>query len=304
MIKCFKIIGFMFLIGQLTAQQDAMYTHYSFNTLAVNPAYAGSRDVTTITGLHRSQWVGFEGAPVTQTLTLHSPVFRENIGVGLSIINDNIGPINVFSIYGDLAFRFNVTKQTRISLGVKGGGSLLQGRLSEVNLKSSDFKFGNYQSNFLPNFGSGIYVDNRNWYVGISAPKLLENIFENNLVSSLDGEDRHYYLIGGFITKLSRTVKFRPTFFLKAAESAPLEGDLTAMFVIQEKLELGAMIRTGDGFGALIGYNFTPQMRAGYSFDWSIVNLTGVHNAGSHEIMLRYDIIPLEKKNIHSPRYF
>ena len=289
---------------QMVAQQDAMYTHYSFNTLAVNPGYAGSRDVTTVTGLHRSQWVGFDGAPVTQTLTLHSPVYRENIGLGLSLINDNIGPINVFSIYADLAFRFNVTSKTRISLGVKGGGSLLQGRLSEVNLQSADFKFANLQSNFLPNFGTGIYVDNRNWYVGLSAPKLLENIFSNNLVSSLDGEDRHYYLIGGLITRINRNVKFRPTAYIKAAESAPIEGDLTALFVIREKLELGGMIRTGDGFGALIGYNFSPQMRVGYSFDWSLVNLTGVHNAGSHEVMMRYDIITVEKKNIHSPRYF
>ena len=119
-------------LSAIEAQQDAMYTHYAYNTLAVNPGYAGSRDALTITGLHRSQWVGFDGAPVTQTLTLHSPFMNDKIGLGMSVVNDKIGPMNVTSFYADFAYRIKVSDKGRLSLGLKGGANLVQGNLSSL----------------------------------------------------------------------------------------------------------------------------------------------------------------------------
>lgn len=286
-------------------QQDAMFTHYSFNTLAVNPAYAGSRDVITITGLHRSQWVGFDGAPTTQTLTFHSPVFTEALGMGLSIVNDKIGPVQFTGLYADLSYRIKLTKTTKLAFGLKGGGNLMQGDIAALKTdQAGDGAFQNISSMFLPNFGGGIYLSNEKWYMGVSAPKLLENGFTTNTTGVTEGEKRHYFFIAGMVMKLSNGLKLRPTTFVKATAAAPLEADLTAMFIIKDKLELGVMGRTGDAVGALIGYNFTNQLRVGYSYDWSFENTTGVYNSGSHEVMLRYDILNLEKGKIRSPRYF
>lgn len=287
------------------SQQDAMFTHYAFNTLAANPAYAGSRDVITVTGLHRSQWVGFDGAPTTQTLTLHSPAFTEAVGLGLSIVNDKIGPVQMTSLYGDLSYRIKLTNKTKLAFGLKGGGNLMQGDIATLKTdQAGDGAFQNISSKFLPNFGAGIYLSNEKWYAGVSAPKLLENSFLENSTGVLDGERRHFFLIAGFVARLSQNVKLKPTTFVKATEAAPIEADLTAMFIFNDKFELGVMGRTGDALGVLLGYNFNPQLRLGYSFDWSFQNTTGKYNVGSHEVMVRYDILNLEKGKIRSPRYF
>lgn len=294
-------------LSSLTAQQDAMYTHYAFNTLAVNPGYAGSRDALTITGLHRSQWVGFAGAPVTQTLTLHTPLMSDKLGIGMSIVNDRIGPMNVTSFYADFAYKIKVSEKGKLAFGVKGGANLVQGNLSSLNLdQPNDVAFAqNIQSSFLPNFGFGMYYYTTKWYVGVSTPKLLENDFNSSNIQNAK-EERHYFLIAGTVFNLKDggKVKFKPTTFVKITEAAPIQGDLTGMFIFQDKLEVGAMYRTGDAAGLLLGYNFSPQLRFGYAYDFSFTNRTFTYNGGSHEVMLRYDFVYADKGRIRSPRYF
>jgi len=306
------IIGLVLLLGLSSyAQQDAMFTHYMFNTLAINPAYAGSRDALTITALHRSQWVGFEGAPKTQTLTLHAPVLNDKIGLGLSILNDKIGPLNTTSFYVDFAYKIRVSKKGKLSFGLKGGVNLVQGDLNALALDdASDESFNNsIESNLLPNFGFGIYYYTLKWYAGLSSPKLLENNFNSSVArqgTNTASEQRHYYLIAGTVFNLNKDgkLKLKPTTFIKITNGAPSEADFTAMLIFKDKIEMGVMYRTGDALGLLIGYNFTDQLRFGYSFDWSIVNTTGKYNNGSHEVMLRYDFIYKNKEKIRSPRYF
>lgn len=289
------------------AQQQAMFTHYSFNTLAVNPAYAGSRDALTVTGLYRNQWVGFEGAPVTQTLTVHTPVIKQ-LGLGLSILNDKIGPTSSTSLYADVSYSipFSDTKNSKLAFGLKSGINLLQSNLNQVNTdNSSDNSFSGIESRqALPNFGLGAYYHNDKWYAGLSSPTIIQNS-----ISTLKGTDgakeiRHYFLIAGAVFDLNENLKFKPTTYLKVTKSVPLELDLTGMFILKEKLELGAMLRTTDAFGALLGYNVKPNMRLGYSYDFSYGNTTLKYNGGSHELMFRYDFIYNENKKIKSPRYF
>ena len=290
-------------------QQDAMFTHYAFNTLAVNPAYAGSRDALTVTGLHRSQWVGFEGAPTTQTLTAHMPFINDEMGVGLSIMNDKIGPVNTTSFYADFAYRLEMGPG-RLAFGLKGGINLMQGQLSSLSLnEGNDMAFqNNIQSDILPNFGFGAYYSSDRWYAGLSTPRLLENDFKSNTTTgTITGkEKRHFYLIGGSVFNLKDdgSLKIKPTTLVKVTQGAPIEADLTAMLIIKDKIEAGLMGRTGDAMGLLVGYNFNSQLRFGYSFDWSFVNATGRYNAGSHEVMLRYDVVMSGKGKIRSPRYF
>lgn len=305
-IYCFAFLAFG-TTNILFAQQDAMFTHYMFNTLEVNAGYAGSRDALTVTGINRSQWVGFKGAPVTQTITLHSPIYREELGAGLSIVNDKIGPVNISSIYVDLAYRMKLGEVSKLSFGLKGGVNLLRAGLNDLNIIDNlDQSFqSDIQSKTLPNFGFGLYYSNPKFYVGFSTPRILQNNFKENTNENASIKDkRHYFLIGGAILRLSETVQLKPTTFVKATAGAPIEADLTAVLVFDNLFWAGGMYRTGDAIGGLAGINITRQIQVGYSFDWSYGLQTGRYNGGSHEIMLRYDFIYKDKEKIRSPRYF
>ncbi len=288
------------------AQQDAMFTHYMYNTLAINPGYAGSRDALTVTALHRSQWVGFDGAPLTQTITAHTPVRSENIGLGLSIMNDKIGKINNSSIYIDFAYRLRFNKKATLSIGIKGGVNLLRAKYNQLTLiESNDPNFQISGGSLAPNFGFGLYFTRERFYAGISAPRLLENNFKpgaNNTIAIR--EQRHYFFIAGYQFKLSDKLELKPTTYVKMTLGAPIEADLTASFVWNKMLHLGAMFRTGDAFGVLAGYNITKQLFLSYAFDWSYALQTVRYHGGSHEIMLRYDFIFSPGHKAVSPRYF
>ena len=295
--------------ARIIAQQDAMYTHYMYNTLGVNPAYAGTREALTVTALHRSQWLGFPGAPVTQTFTGHTPMFYDKLGLGLSVINDKIGPMQTASVYGDFSYHIKVNEKSKLSFGIKAGGNLFSATLAELKTtQESDIAFAsNLQSRFLPNFGFGTYYYSHHFYVGLSVPKLLENKFLTNEISgnaNLFWEKRHFFLIGGAMINLNEDLQLKPTALIKITNGSPAQADLTAQFVYNKKFALGAMYRTNSALGALLGFFIGEQLYAGYSFDWSFVNKTGRYNSGTHEIMLRYDFIFRDKEKIRSPRYF
>jgi type IX secretion system PorP/SprF family membrane protein len=292
------------------AQQDAMFTHYSFNTLAVNPGYAGSREALTVTGLHRSQWVFFPGAPMSQTITMHGPISNDKMGLGFSLLGDQLGPTRMIGVNLDWAYKLRVGEKGKLSFGIKGGLNFQTSRLaSEVNtIEVADNAFQNdIQSELLPNFGFGLYYANPKFYVGVSVPRLLQNDFLNSTVSNFaSNQQRHYFFIAGTVFPIneSETIKLKPTTFVKLTNGAPLQFDLTALFYFHDKYWVGPMYRLSDAVGVLAGLNITNQFALGYSFDWSFGNKTGVYNGGSHELVLRYDFIFKDKGSIISPRYF
>jgi len=286
-----------------------MFTHYMFNMQSVNPGYAGSRDALTITGMNRVQWVGFNGAPVTQTLTLHSPIFHDALGLGLSMINDKIGPTNRTSLNLDIAYRLDLKEGRILAFGLKAGMSMMQIKLQELEINdASDEAFlSDVESKVLPNFGFGLYYSTGKYYVGLSTPRLLENDYSRNIsMGGLDlaSEKKHYFLIAGTHFKLSDDFELKPTTIIKATNGAPLEADLTAIVVYDEKFWVGLMGRTGDAAGVLVGAAVGGNFDIGYSFDWSFGLKSGKYNSGSHEIVLRYDFIYNDKEKIRSPRYF
>jgi len=305
---------FLLIIAGLSAysaqaQQDALYTHYMYNTLAINPGYAGSRDALTMTALGRFQWVGFEGAPMTQTFTAHAPVAWESLGLGLSVVNDKIGPTTTTSMYVDVAYRMKITKNSRLAFGLKGGMNNFTAGLQQITLQDqNDATFAQgVRSSMMPNVGFGMYYQSPKFYAGVSVPKIVENNFygqKGNTTVNIGSEKRHYFFIAGAVFQLSPQLKFKPTLLTKVATAAPIQMDLTANFIINDLVTLGAMYRTGDAFGILAGVNVNEQLMVSYSFDWSTVNSTGRYNAGSHELMLRYDLIFNKEKRIKSPRYF
>ncbi len=312
-MKTIKIISVFFLsivCFNSQAQQDPMYTHYMYNTLSVNPAYAGSRDALTITALHRSQWLDFKGAPSTQTLTLHSPVGNKHVGLGLAMSNDKIGPTNNTGISGSFAYMMRLTKKSKLALGLSGGINVLQSNLSSLELDNqNDVSFQqNINNRVTPSFGAGAYYYRDQFYAGVSVPNLIESEYytsmQTNGTVTASKARRHYFFIAGAVFNLKNNLAFKPTTLVKVVAGAPIQADFTASFIIMKRFLIGAMYRTGDGLGALVGFDISQQFHIGYSYDYSLGLRTSKYNSGSHEILLRYDFIFNSNKQIHSPRYF
>lgn len=297
------ILGLSFT-QNIFAQQDPMFTQYMFNTLAVNPGYAGSRGALNITGLYRNQWVGIDGAPTTQNLYAHTPIINKNMAVGLSIVNDKIGPLNQTMMYGDYSYTIKVTEKSKLAFGLKAGVNIIKGKYTEVDITTpNDDAFAtniNYKP--LPNFGFGMYYHSERWYVGLSTPKLLENKIEATIDYTKLSERRHFFLIAGYVFDINETVKFKPSTLIKVTAGAPVSIDLTANFLFHDRIWLGASYRVSDSFSALLQLQLNDQLRLGYAYDYTLSKLSK-YNYGTHEIMLSYDFI-FRKDKILSPRYF
>lgn len=297
------------MAGQtLMAQKEAMYSHYMYNMSAFNPAYAGSRDAISILLLHRSQWVGFDGAPATQSFTVHSPI-KDNMGLGLSVINDKIGYENNTNVNIDYSYTIRVSTKAKLAFGLKAGINMYHLDLSKIyEQHSGDPTF--YPSNenaTLPNFGFGAFYYTDKYFVGFSIPKLFELDFQNNTYessASLTDKRKHYYLSAGSIFAISDDVKIKPASILKVAMGAPIELDLSALMIWNDKFIIGAMYRTFADLGFLAGIKITKELEFGYSYDWSTANTTGSYNDGSHEILLRYDIWNYKSKRSVAAKYF
>ncbi len=288
-------------------QQDAQYTQYMYNTISVNPAYAGTRDVLSISALHRSQWVGLEGAPKTQTLSLHSPINKsKKLGLGLSVVNDKIGPTS--ETYFDIDISYSIFfEEGRFSFGLKGGGNLLNvdfSKLNPYNPEDQELQ-NNINNKFSPNVGVGFYYSYLNkWYIGLSVPDLLETkYFESSSVST--GKERmSFYAIGGYVFDLNYNIKFKPAVLTKLTSGAPLQVDLSANFLISEKVTLGAAYRWSAAFSAMTGIQVSDNLMLGFAYDTEVTDLGNTRfNKGSYEVFLRYEFLDKLYK-ILSPRFF
>lgn len=295
---------------EATAQQDAQYSMYMFNPLSVNPAYAGSRDALSITMLGRKQWVNIDGAPSTATLSIHSPLRYEAVSLGISVIQDEIGPTKNSSFYGDVSYRFPVSKNSKLAFGLKGGVDMFSANFGSLRVRDgSDIQYTTpIRNQLMPNFGFGVYLNSEKYYVGLTAPKLIRNSFEGSQVNGLQSfQDRHFFLTAGRTFRLNSVIDLVPSFVVKAVEDAPTSVDFNVNFMFYEKLWIGGGLRTGEEFwkNALIAnivYHFTPQFRAGYAYDYTTSDL-GTYDSGSHEIMINYDLDFLGK-GFRTPRRF
>lgn len=297
------LLGLLLVVLGAEAQQDPLFTQYRNNMLTINPAYAGSRDALTVALLHRSQWVGIDGAPRTQTLSVHGPLLNRNLGLGFSLVHDRIGPNRQTGMYLDFAGRIKVSRNGYLAGGIKIGTNFFNANLTDLILDNpADADFANNFSNTLFNVGVGVYYYTNKWFAGLSAPKLIENRFFDNTERGEVTEKQHYFATAGLMLDLSPAIKFRPTTLIRVVNGAPGSWDLTASFIFNDKLWLGAFNRWDESVGFLIDYNLTPQFKIGYSYDVTTSELID-YNSGSHEISLVYDFI-YQNKKIKSPRYF
>ena len=171
----FNIIAFILFSSWIgVAQQLPQFTQYMYNTISINPAYAGSRETLSIVGLHRSQWVGLEGAPTTQTLSVHTPLRNEKIGLGLSLINDELGYENFSYLYGDFSYAIQTSEEAKLAFGIKAGFTSYSLDPEYRSSQSNDPTIFGIEDRWSPNVGAGVYWSTNKWYLGLSAPRILK----------------------------------------------------------------------------------------------------------------------------------
>ncbi|WP_418262100.1 type IX secretion system membrane protein PorP/SprF [Flavobacterium faecale] len=311
MKKTILIVSFLFFIITINAQQDPQYTHYMYNMNVVNPAYAtGSQSLLNLGMLYRSQWNDIEGAPKTMTVFGHMPV-NKKVELGFSLISDNIGSgaKKEDNFYADFAYVLDLNNNHKLSLGLKVGVTTLKtnfdGFMFDSGDTSTDPAFAQNNNIIKPNVGIGAYYFTDTYYVGLSVPNLLasKHLEKKEGLKAFGSENTHAFLTAGYVLTLSNLWKLKPAFMTKYVKGAPVTLDLSANVLYNNQFELGAAYRIGDAVSALMGIRVLPSVRVGYSYDYTLSNLSQ-YNSGTHEIFVLFDLDLLKKGFDKSPRFF
>jgi type IX secretion system PorP/SprF family membrane protein len=287
---------------EVCSQQDSQYTQYIYNTMSVNSAYTGQRDVLSYTGLYRTQWVGIDGAPKTLTFGIHSPLKNENLGMGISIVSDQLGPIREDYINLNFSYTIRLNRSTELSFGLKGGLHNLSSDFSRGNsFQNTDVAFKENISLFSPTIGAGLYLHSTRGYLGLSAPNFLITEHYNNYKESLASERLHLFLIGGYVFNIDNDIKLKPAFLIKAVSGAPLIADLSINAMFNNRFVFGLAYRWDDSLSGLTGLQVNKTLFIGYAYDYN-TSIGNKYTGGTHEVMLRFELIQINK--ILSPRFF
>jgi len=291
-------------INFIYSQQDPQYTQYMYNMQIVNPAYAGSEGTLNIGLLHRTQWVGLDGAPKTTVAAINAPI-KKNIGMGLSVFADEIGPVKEQNAFVDVSYTIQTSDYANLAFGLKGGFTFLDAQLSTLDLGDNipDDVFDNDINDSYANFGAGAFYYTDHFYAGLSMPNMLNQFHLNRkggIISSAS-EKMHYYLTSGYVFEMNDNLKLKPSVLLKGVKGAPLSIDLAGNVLINNKFELGVSWRIDDSLNALMNIEVARGFRIGYAYDYTLSNL-GDFNSGSHEVILLITIS--NSRNGLSPRFF
>jgi type IX secretion system PorP/SprF family membrane protein len=282
-----------------------VYTQYMNNLLAVQPAYAGMSGSLNITGISRAQWVGFDGAPNTNTLTVSAPLSSFNVGLGLSIVNDKWGPVRQNGVYVDYAYRVMLRSNQYLSFGLKGGFNLFQAYFTDLRIWDSPDMVFMYDVaiKFLPNLGVGIMWHGDRFFLGASSPKILKHRMQDVNGGTAFREVLHLYGMGGYVFFISDIIKFKPTILYRWAERTPSYVDFTGSFLLYDQVWVGATYRMKNSYGLIFQFNVNPQLKFGYSYDLTTFHPTQV-NSGTHEFLISYDFVTIRRGRRNAPRYF
>ena len=291
------------LSGVIYSQQDPQYTQYMYNTMSVNPAYVGSRGHTTITALGRTQWVGLDGAPDTQTLSYDTPLGYSGVGLGVNLTNDRIGPSNEIYLDANVSYTVRTSDEGNLAFGLKLGARHLSVDWSKGISQNPDANLSENVSEFLPTIGAGVYFYKPKWYVGLAVPNLLKTSHYDDTANGGDvAEERlHFFLIAGYVFDINEDLKFKPAALAKVVTGAPLSIDVSANFLFKEKFTVGLAWRWDDSLSALLGFQVKRSLYVGFAYDLTTSNYSN-YNSGTYELMLRYEIFKQQK--MKSPRFF
>jgi len=285
------------------AQQDAQFTQYMYNTVNVNPAYAGSRGALSIFGLHRTQWVGVDGAPTTNAVSMNTPINDSNLGIGASFVSDKIGPTKENAISVDVSYTVQTSETFKLSFGVKGTGNFFNLDATKLNFAQQETVEAQKLNKFTPNVGAGVYFHGEKAYIGLSVPNFITNKQKFDDTNKVAYQEKmSYYLIAGYVFDLSPNTKFKPALMTKAVSGAPLQADISGNFMFFDKLVLGAAYRWDAAVSGMAGFQITDGLFIGYAYDYDTTDLNN-YSKGSHEVFLRYELFNNFNKII-SPRFF
>jgi len=307
MIRKIKIAGICALLSSsMFGQQEIQNSFYMFNGSVVNPAYAGSRDALSVVLDYRNQWTGWKGAPTTSSFIMHTPLMNESIGVGLNVVQDNIGPTQKTAAFGDFAYRIQLNKNNdRLCFGLRAGLDMIRNNIQNLKINDNTDPLTVNNLNFNANAfnaGAGIYYYGKRHFIGLTVPKIVPAQYSSDPNFKDSKQVLHYYLIAGYVFKLNSLWDLKPGMSVKYTQNAPLsiDGNLSVLF--NEKIWFGVMYRHGAAAGANVMYNITKQLRLGYAYDYSLTNM-GRYAPSTHEIMLGFDFLSATKA-LKSPRYF
>ncbi|MGQ0827189.1 MAG: PorP/SprF family type IX secretion system membrane protein [Bacteroidota bacterium] len=290
--------------GEVFAQQDPQYSQYMFNQLAINPAYAGSKEALSTALFLRSQWTGIDGAPTTNTITAHGPLRKRKVGLGLAIISDKIGPKKSTGILGSYAYRIPI-KNGKLAFGLRAGVYSYTYNWAKIEYKdpADVYNSQNQTSVMVPTADAGLYYYTNTIYLGISATHITQGRITK--VANANGDNAqlspHYFFTMGKAWDLSDKLIFNLSCMIKAAKNAPSTGDLNFSFLLNQRLWVGFSFRSQYGIVAYTQFHINEKFKLGYAYDFGL-NRIGRAGGGSHEIMLSYDF-NIFKSKIVSPRY-
>lgn len=297
------VLGCMFAaVDKAQAQQDSQFTQYMYNTVSINPAYAGTRGSLSLMGIYRNQWVGLDGAPETLNFSLNSPIGVQGVGVGLGFTSDKIGPSSESIITADFSYSIPVSETAKLSFGIKGGISIMDldpNKLTIYNPNDYDLQQQNRSS---PVIGAGLYLHSEKWYIGASSPNFLETDHYDDIQVSTATEKTHIYFIGGYVFDLSDNVKLKPAILAKAIMGSPLSIDVSANALFYDKFTFGLGYRHDAAVSALAGFQISNNIMVGYAYDYETTELSR-YNDGSHEVFLRFELGTKLKAKVN-PRFF
>lgn len=304
MEKIFYIVAILLLgVFNASAQQESQYTQYMYNTMAFNPGYTGSREVVSAMGLYRTQWVGLDGAPKTMNFSIQSPLGYHANGIGLNVISEEIGPTNNTGVMVNYAYTIIGNNDLRFSFGISGGFDNYVVDYNKLIIQNPDPYLNGKESKFLPNVGAGFYMHTYNWYIGVSVPKLLKTDYYDDVASTVYTTNSHFYGIAGYVFDINPNFRFKPAVLVKVVKGAPVAVDVSANFLISNKLTLGLAYRWDASVSGLAGFQITDGIQIGYAYDYETTNL-GNYNSGSHEIFLRFDLFTKSSNRMINPRFF
>lgn len=302
-IRKILVLVLPILVGPAAfGQQQAMFTQYMFNGLAINPAYAGSHRTLSATALARIQWTGVEGAPITQTLSVHAPIANRRVGIGLLLLHDEIGVTKQTAVYNAYSYRIPFQNGGQLSFGIQGGFSSYNARYSLVSDTDPTFAGADVKE-VLPNFGAGLFYSTNLFYAGFSVPQLVQNTFDKYNTDSDSKLLRHYFFTTGYVFAIDKDLMLKPSLLVKAVSGAPVQVDLNVSVLMKEILWVGLSWRSFDSIDALLELQVTDKFQFGYAYDFATTSEMRRVNAGSHEIMLNYRMIKKHSR-VKTPRYF
>lgn len=297
------ILIFLFFSVVCSAQQDAQYTQYMYNTISVNPAYAGSRGALSVFGLYRTQWIGLDGAPVTSTISVNTPLNNSNLGLGVSLVNDKIGPTNENTLSADLSYTVPTSDTFKLSFGIKATANLFNLDVNKLSYEDQDDpQFQDLNNKITPNIGAGVYWHSDRAYLGLSVPNFIETNRYNDNDTAIFKDKINYYFMAGYVFDLDYYVKFKPAVLTKMVQGAPLQVDVSGNFMFNDKFTVGVAYRWSASVSAMAGFQVTDGLYIGYGYDHETTQLRK-YNSGSHEIFLRFEFFNNYNKMI-SPRFF